>query len=301
MAAGAFHEVNAPYARRCLDAALKCWSANKWGGGSLERSWWLLAALELLRATGRDEWRAAAGELAVSLAALQQTTYAAGQQIVRGYWRTSSSNEAPLVDAVNPALPPLALLEAASALKKHPDAAAWRDAVKGYIEDYVLPMTARSPYRIMPFGLFRGAAATETYRPLKGSLAYRFFMPVRKQFWWVGTTSHLECHALLLARSAETFAAPSYRDLAFRQLEWVMGANPFGACLMSGEGMRNPYPHSRYVGLIPGGILNGIGGNSADEPVLDMEYGLDWRTTEYWSPHNAYYIRAVAALEHSRG
>jgi len=66
---------------------------------------------------------------------------------------------------------------------------------------------------------------------------------------------------------------------------------------MTGEGMRNPYPHSRYVGLIPGGILNGIAGNVKDEPVLDVEYGFDWRTTEYWSPHNAYYIWALSVLE----
>ncbi|HOK47854.1 MAG TPA: hypothetical protein PLK67_18050, partial [Bryobacteraceae bacterium] len=85
-------------------------------------------------------------------------------------------------------------------------------------------------------------------------------------------------------------------DLAYRQMEWVMGANPFGACLMTGEGIRNPYPHSRFVGLIIGGIMNGIGGNVRDEPVLDTENGYDWRTTEYWSPHNAYYISAVSAL-----
>jgi hypothetical protein len=115
-------------------------------------------------------------------------------------------------------------------------------------------------------------------------------MPVRKQFWWLGMTSHLASHAVVLARAGE-------RALAYRQLEWIAGANPFGACLITGEGMRHPYPHSRYVGLIPGGILNGIAGNVEDEPVLDMEYGYDWRTTEYWSPHNAYWIQAVAAIE----
>ena len=74
-------------------------------------------------------------------------------------------------------------------------------------------------------------------------------MPVRKQFWWLGMTSHLECYALLLAEGRRSrSAATQYRDLAYRQLEWMMGANPFGACLMTGEGMRNPYPHSRFVG-----------------------------------------------------
>jgi hypothetical protein len=82
-------------------------------------------------------------------------------------------------------------------------------------------------------------------------------------------------------------------------LEWVMGANPFGACLMTGEGSRNPYPHSRYVGLIPGGIMNGIAGNMKDAPILDTSNGFDWRTTEYWSPHNAFYIWTLSVLERS--
>jgi hypothetical protein len=43
--------------------------------------------------------------------------------------------------------------------------------------------------------------------------------------------------------------------------------------------------------------MNGIAGNTRDEPVLDTENGFDWRTTEYWSPHNHYWIAAVTALE----
>jgi hypothetical protein len=67
--------------------------------------------------------------------------------------------------------------------------------------------------------------------------------------------------------------------------------------MMTGEGVRNPYPHSRFVGPIPGGIMNGIAGNASDEPILDLEYGIDWRTCEYWSPHVAFYILANAVLE----
>ena len=69
------------------------------------------------------------------------------------------------------------------------------------------------------------------------------------------------------------------------------------ALLMAGKGMRNPYPHSRFVGLVPGGILNGIGGNAQDEPVFDIEYGFDWRTCEYWAPHNGWYLWAVSEME----
>jgi hypothetical protein len=124
-------------------------------------------------------------------------------------------------------------------------------------------------------------------------------MPTRKEYWWLGINSHLECYAVFLALSAQTLNRRDCRDLAYRQLEWVMGANPFGSCLMTGEGIRNPYPHSRYVGLIPGGIMNGIAGNAEDVPILDLSNQMDWRTAEYWSPQNAYYEWAVSALEMS--
>jgi hypothetical protein len=66
---------------------------------------------------------------------------------------------------------------------------------------------------------------------------------------------------------------------------------------MTAEGMRNPYPHSRYVGLIPGGLPNGIAGDRRDEPVLDTQLGFDWRTVEYCTPHNAQYIWAISELD----
>ena len=297
MVAEAFQSTDAAYARRCLEAARRCWDAAKRVGNTGDLSWWTLAALEMLRATRNDAYAAEAARLGDLLLALQTTDFAASQKEIRGYWRTSEQNTNPYNDAVYSAMPPLALLELARTLPKDPSAVRWRDAVRLHLDEYVLPMAAHSAYEVVPFGVFVGSPTKETYRPLAGDLTYRYFMPVRRQSWWLGMTSHLECYALLLAEAAQQFGRKQYRDLAYRQLEWVMGANPFGACLMTGEGMRNPYPHSRYVGLIPGGIMNGIAGNMADAPILDTEYGFDWRTCEYWSPHNAFYLWTVSALE----
>ena len=47
--------------------------------------------------------------------------------------------------------------------------------------------------------------------------------------------------------------------------------------------------------------MNGIAGNCQDAPMLDTEYGFDWRTCEYWSPHNALYIWAQSVLERAVG
>jgi len=80
--------------------------------------------------------------------------------------------------------------------------------------------------------------------------------------------SHLELHAARLGRAAAVFRKSEYLHLAYRQMEWVMGANPFGACLMTG--MRNVNPHSRYVGLPNGGIVPGRTDSG--------HCGYDWRS-----------------------
>lgn len=306
MAAQAWRESgDAAESARCLQAAERAWRAWPRQGATVDLAWWTLAACELRRATGDASYAQEAQRLGHELLTRQQQSFDQGQTIVRGYWLEGGGvPAAPLVNIMHSAMPALALLELYAALPAAPERRHWLDAVRMYADDYLQPLTERNAYRIVPTGLYYGTPTPETYRPLAGHLTYRYFLPARKQFWWQGANCHLAAHALLLGRLAEiqTFegkeeAGRPYGALAYRQLEWIVGANPFGSCLMTGEGMRNPFPHSRYVGLIPGGIMNGIAGNANDEPVLDLQYGFDWRTCEYWSPHVAYYLWAVSTLE----
>jgi len=283
------------YGQRCLQAALRCWSANTPGNDAIGLGWWTLAALELSRATGGKRWVDETASLAARVLTLQNTEHIGNQKAVRGFWHTSEENRAPLLHHLFPGIPAIALLEAAKGVPDHPEARRWRDAVRLYLDEYVVPLTGRNAYRIMPYGIFTGSPSAERYRPLAGELTYRYFMPVARGAH--GLTSHFESFAAMLAMAGRSFQQREYTDLAYRQLEWVMGANPFGACLMTGEGMRNPYPHSRYEGLAVGAIMNGMGGNENDDPLLDTEYGFDWHTTEYWQPHNAWYLWAHSVLE----
>jgi len=278
-----FHESDAAYSTMCLRAATKCWEANSHQGDAAELGWWLLAAIQL-------EQRAAAQQIAGVLAGLQQPG---------GFWATSPNDPEPYKDAVHSALPAFALLEAARAFRDPSGTSAWRSAIRSYIENYITPLCEHSAYGIVPFGVYTGSPTPERYRRLSSRHTYRFFMPVRKQFWWAGLNPHLGCHALLFATAAREFSRPAWRDLAIRQFEWIFGNNPFGASLVSGIGERNPYPHSRYVGVIPGGILCGICGNADDEPVLDTTFAGNWRTNEYWSPPVGYFEWAQAVLESS--
>lgn len=309
LAAQSYARSDPEYAKQCLNAGVRAWNAFGAPETTLELAWWAMAACELFRAT-RDPLYSRHGALiGRDLVARQNQSFIAEQNEVRGFWMDGGE---PYVNVVYTALPPLALLELYQTFPEAPDRNQWLDAVKLHLDEYLFPMSERNAYRTIPLGVFPGKPSQrpgveqnytepteENYRPIDGLLLYRYFMPTRKQFWWLGTTSHLEGNALLLARCAQLVPerAKPCVDLAYRQLEWVMGANPFGACLMTGEGMRNPFPHSRFVGLIPGGIMNGIAGNAADEPILDTGYELDWRTCEYWSPHVAFYIWANSVLE----
>jgi hypothetical protein len=276
------------YATRCLDAAKRCWmSSHQTLANTLDLAWWLLAALEMTWVDG-DAYMDRAVTLANRLADQQYTSPAFGQNAVAGFFRMWPGNPEPFRDTVHSAMPAFALLRAAEQLQHHHDSARWSSAVRLYLDGYVIPMVNRSAYRIMPFGVFRGHPSAERYRPLEGELTYRFFMPTKGNPEWLGLNSHLLSHALLLATASRHFGPSQYRDLAYSQLEWVLGANPFGASLVTGLGHRNPPPYSRFAGPIPGGIMNGICGNAEDEPILDQLTSQTYQTGEYWSPHVAY-------------
>ena len=316
LAAQSYAASDAPYTAKCLTAAQKAWQAwPERGSRTLDLAWWIMAGCELWRATRETGIAEETSHTVSKLIANQVQSYVRGQHTIRGFWLEEALSPGkptpdPFVNLVFSAMPPIALLEFAHTFREHPQSPRCVGAARMYVEDNVLPLTERNAYRIMPVGLYVGAPTPETYRPFAGEFTYRYFLPVRKQFWWQGGNCHLAQHALLLANLAELDATAgaegvarsrTYVNLAYRQLEWIMGANPFSACMMTGEGMRNPYPHSRFVGLIPGGIMNGIAGNESDEPILDLEYGIDWRTCEYWSPHVAFYIWANAVLERLYG
>jgi glycosyl hydrolase family 9/cellulase-like Ig domain-containing protein len=303
LVAQAFRRSDPGYAQSCLEAGIRCWQGaggkdRCWPVSSLcesttELSWWTVAALELYRATRKDIYRTTAEALGEQLLSRQTTGFIGSQEQVRGFWRASGGGAAPYLNG----MPPFALLELLAVFPEQAQAGRWRDAVRRHLDECILPLTARSVYRIVPFGLYLGSPTQELYRPLAGQLTYRYFKPTGERLWASGTTSHIEGYAAVLARAGKVFGNREYTDLAYRQLEWLMGANPFGACLMTGEGMRNPYPHSRYVGLIVGGLPNGIAGDRSDEPVLDTQLGFDWRTVEYCTPHNAHYIWTISELE----
>jgi hypothetical protein len=288
----AFSAPDPSYSTECMNAAVRCWSgSNKTGPNTVELAWWVMAATEMYRITGNDVYRDELIRLANQVASLQFASSPNPLISIRGYFPMWPGNIQPLRDPVHSALPAYCLLRASKVIEAVSSllSSRWLGAAKLYLDGYVLPMAAKSAYSIIPYGIYPHARTPELYRPLAGGYSYRFFMPTRDSSrLWAGLNSHLLGHALLLLEAEGHFGDSRYRDLAFSQLEWVFGANPFAASLATGLGSRQPVPFSPFVGPITGGIMNGICGDDQDRPILDSPAASDWHSNEYWSPHVGY-------------
>ncbi|HEQ71588.1 MAG TPA: hypothetical protein ENN69_03785 [Spirochaetia bacterium] len=290
--AGLFGQEDAYYARRCREAAEATFRfmADKTNATPKEFAWAVLALCELFDLTGdvtvRDRLEA---EIA-GLLSLQETDYRFEQQAVRGFFYADARKTDLFRSARDSGLPLIALCRAAeyaaggSVLKKK-----LRRAIELYTRGYLMPLSRTNPFAMIPYGVYTATVPGETYRPLGGKLFYRFFVEVKGKCAF-GVNSHLLSHAVGLQAAGTFLEDADLRVLARRQVEWVMGGNTEHSCLMSGEGINNPYPHSRFLGLIQGGIVNGIAGTEEDVPFLDLDTTMDWRTAEYWSPHVSFYL-----------
>ena len=133
-----------------------------------------------------------------------------------------------------------------------------------------------------------------------------FFFPHQNEtgYWWQGENARIASLATAAARSRDLFddRADRLDRFAQDQLDWILGANPFGVCMVHGVGAPEPTYHRSFRN-VPGGIQNGITAgveNEADVAYLPDGLGDDhahrWRWAEQWIPHAAWAFLAVSSL-----
>jgi hypothetical protein len=254
----------------------------------------LMAATELYSATHDDAYRRAADARAAKLMARLTT---AGTW--HDYWRADDGTR-PYFHPSDAGLPVISLLEYLDIAP-----AAIRPRVLDTVERslrFELSVTAEVNN---PFGYARQLVRTQ------GKVRTAFFFPHDTEAapWWQGDNARLASLAAA-ARMAEPHysAKPEFqaalRAYAWDQLHWILGRNPFDASMLMGSGHGYaPYMFFRsykYTGA-PGGIMNGItaGLDSEDGIAFNLGYAVtgkdeDWRWTEQWLPHAAWYLYAVS-------
>jgi len=134
-----------------------------------------------------------------------------------------------------------------------------------------------------------------------------------------GMNTYYLAIAYYMAKAAVLLSRNDLASLAQRQLEWVLGRNIRGTCMVCGVGHRDlgacytPYAAipAHQTGFTVGGVANGIVGGDGieypiDFPCLDIRAstpgtqcsGLDTdpRTNELWMPNCAWFILACGEI-----
>lgn len=255
----------------------------------------LMAATELYRATHDAQYLAAADARANSLMSRLVT-----QGKYRDSWRADSGSR-PFFSPSDAGLPVVSLLEYAQVASPENQTRV-RDAVKRSLE-FELRVTGDVNN---PFGYAR-----QLVRMGNGEVRTAFFFPHDTEAapWWQGENARLSSMAAAARMAAPLYAGdPAFQkrleNYAWNQLHWILGRNPYDTSMLMGSGHNNA--HYMFFRLwkytsAPGAIINGITAATNSEDGIAFNEGFavtgkddDWRWTEQWLPHDAWYLYAVS-------
>lgn len=286
------------YSSRCLEAAKRCYdwcgrnrpedSAERLGGA-------MAAAVELYRGTGQEPYKRDAVDCASRLIRLQVTEPLDSKDAVRGFYRAGANTAEPHRDIWHGPWHLFALCDLVELFPDHADVKGWRDAIRLHAVHYLARMSARNGFGIVPYGFQSGEDPGE--RKI-GDWWYRYFM--RPESWWVGVNANLASAGVGLVRAAKVLDEPQLRAVAQRQLDWILGCNPFRASTVVGIGHNHPPQFlngSEFhppTPALPGAVMNGLGGTMEDRPFIgDGVYHV----SEYWTPMVSYTVWLMALLQ----
>ena len=256
----------------------------------------LAAAVELYKATRNDVYKAAADKRAESL--LSRLT---SWDKYKNYWRANDGDR-PFFHPVDEGMPIVSLIYYLDICDRNTKQRVL-DIIKKSLE-FDLAMMSEVPNA---FGYAR-----ELAQHINGQRNSGFFFPHDTETapWWQGEDARIASLACAARLAIPYFKSDSeftnkLKKFSVDQLNWILGLNPFGVCMMNGVGYTNPeymfFGTYQYAEM-PGGISNGITSGLDNEHDIDFNipYSVtgkdyDWRWTEQWLPHNAWFLMAVSA------
>lgn len=258
----------------------------------------LLAAAELYLSTSEFDYLLKAEDLAGRILQRMEETQEGCA------WFTSLPGE-PFCHASDEGLPVVALL---TFLEIEPDCEI-RKSVSDAVERAMRHVLAVTGNVNNPFGYARYC-----HRTAAGGRAEKFFYyhtnPAAP--WWQGDNARIASLAaaawMAAGVTADRELEKALETFAQDQINWIMGMNPYDACMIEGYGRNNiQYFFSGRFDFMncPGGICNGITSGMEDEDGIlfvnrPMEGLTDnWRWAEQWIPHGTWFIYALA-LKQSR-
>ena len=198
---------------------------------------------------------------------------------------------------------------------KHPDSQSWMASCKSYA-DYIHDISKTiEPYGILPAAVYQlnnadfsgiyhegakvGLPSMEEFNDQVkngihlGDDFYLRRFPVAYQFRGF--------HAVLMGKAKAAFLLSELlndqelRDIATRQLEYIVGYNPFAISTIYGEGYDYPILYSGYLGDVVGAVPVGIETfENEDKPYFPMQVNATYK--EVWTHSTASVIWLLSYL-----
>ncbi len=262
----------------------------------------LMAATELYRATHKPIYLEAADQRADRL---MSRLISSGS--FHDYWRADNGTR-PFFHPSDAGMPVVSLLRYAEIASPQQRARVLQTVRES------LQFELRTTHEVNnPFGYAR-----QLVRMGNGQVRTAFFFPHDTEAapWWQGENARLGSLAAAARMAAPLFADdPQFHNAlesyAGDQLHWIFGRNPFDTCMLMGSDHGNAaymfFRSWKYTNA-PGAIINGITAATNDEDGIAFNEGFavtgkddDWRWTEQWLPHAAWFLFAVSLPHNSPG
>jgi len=290
---GPSSSAGAPYRPQVLPMGhewlLECYDIH-FRGSALERGDAMYAAIKLFEATGEAGFIEQAISYAKDLMDLQlggdiaDDPAAACFRVGPGRSDLVASS---YFSAFGTPFSAMGLAELAMLRPEHVDAPRWRNAVVLMAEQKCRG-AERNPWGLIPS--YWSADVPGAGRP-GGSGRYRYFYRFcckNGSTICIGPNGDIAGSALFLLRAYRLTGEVRYLATVQRQVDWILGCNPFDASTVEGVGLNQPM---RYVGgeffpptpQIPGAVMTGIMAGEDDNP----EPFANNTSTEYDMPANA--------------
>jgi len=252
----------------------------------------LLAATEIYAATKNEYFLAKAKKRALLL--INKISH---NRKYSGWWRVEDNNERPYFHAAESGLPVISLLRFLEVCPLVSCKEKILETVKSSLE-FELNISDEVNN---PFGYAR-----QYVKGLNQEAKTAFFIPHNNEsgYWWQGENARIASLAVA-ARYACNFLSNDrlftnrLTNYAINQIDWILGLNPFDACMLYHFGTNNVNYEEAFYNA-PGGIINGItsGFNNEDdidflpEPQCNDSYHR-WRWAEQWITNTAWFLIAI--------
>jgi len=254
----------------------------------------VLTSVDLWQVTGNQRYADAAVEMAGTILASQQRKRPTWDIPLLGFFYTAPSKDRILhyCHRGREQAPILALTRLCDAFPNHPEWMKWYSAVALYSQYQKAVARYTEPYGVMPASIYtvdeyRSVPETrrESFRnqvlngiPL-GEGHYLRLFPV-----WMDYRGHFGTilpQAQALINAAHLRGDLELVTLAQRQVEWIVGRNPFSQSAMYGEGFDFPPLYAPFPGNVVGALPVGLQ-TRGDRDVPYWPVQSTWTYKEVW-------------------